>query len=95
MDGIRGYGGWRWIFIIEGLLTTVIAIVAIPFIPNWPETAKFLNAQERKLLLQRLSNDNNEAQMDTLDHKARKRIFSDWKMYLGLVNLFKTSLLNR
>ncbi|KAJ5091613.1 hypothetical protein NUU61_006483 [Penicillium alfredii] len=28
MDGIAGYGGRRWIFIIEGLVTVVAAIVA-------------------------------------------------------------------
>jgi len=28
MDGIGGYGGWRWIFIIEGLMTTVIGVFA-------------------------------------------------------------------
>lgn len=28
MDGIRGYGGWRWIFIIEGLVTVVFGLVS-------------------------------------------------------------------
>jgi hypothetical protein len=28
MDGIGGYGGWRWIFIIEGLMTFAIGLVS-------------------------------------------------------------------
>ena len=27
VDGIRGYHGWRWIFILEGLLTVVVACI--------------------------------------------------------------------
>lgn len=28
MNGVGGYAGWRWIFILEGLLTIVVAVVA-------------------------------------------------------------------
>jgi hypothetical protein len=28
MNGVGGYAGWRWIFILEGLLTVVVAVVA-------------------------------------------------------------------
>lgn len=83
MAGIAGYGGWRWIFIIEGLATVVIAAVSKFIIVDWPETAKFLNDQERKLLLGRLAADGGQAKMDRLDSPAMKRAFSDVKIYLG------------
>lgn len=83
MDGIQGYSGWRWIFIIEGLVTVVIAVVSKFLIVDWPENSTFLNDQERALLLHRLSEDRGEARMDRLDGTARKRIFSDIKLYLG------------
>ena len=85
MAGISGYNGWRWIFIIEGLLTVVVAAIAYPFIADWPETAKFLNADERQLLLRRMDEDVQGARMDRLEAKARKRAFSDWKIYVGYV----------
>ena len=83
MAGVGGYNGWRWIFIIEGLVTIVIAIGSKFLIVDWPETAKFLNDEERKLLIGRLAADNGEARMDRLDKPALKRCFSDIKVYLG------------
>ncbi|OQD85747.1 hypothetical protein PENANT_c009G09215 [Penicillium antarcticum] len=88
MDGVAGYSGWRWIFIIEGLVTVVAAIVAKFLIVDWPEKASFLNDQERALLLQRLSEDHGEAQMNRFDQPAIKRTFSDIKLYLGPIMYF-------
>ena len=85
MAGIGGYDGWRWIFIIEGLATVVIAVGSRFFIVDWPETSKFLTVEERGLLLRRLSDDAAEAKMDRLDSKAKRRAFSDWKIYVGSV----------
>lgn len=36
MSGIRGYGGWRWIFILEGIATVVIAFASYWLVPDWP-----------------------------------------------------------
>lgn len=83
MAGIGGYGGWRWIFIIEGLVTIVAAALAKFFIVDWPETSKFLNETERELLTHRLQEDSSEATMDHLDGATARRIFSDWKIYVG------------
>ena len=41
MDGMRGYLGWRWIFILEGVLTCVIAFAFYFMIPDFPEDAKW------------------------------------------------------
>ena len=85
MAGTGGYGGWRWIFIIEGLATFVFAVVTKVFIVDWPETAKFLNSEERLLLVRRLTEDVADARMDRLDSKAGRRAFGDWKIYVGYV----------
>ena len=34
MDGLRGYHGWRWIFIIEGSISVVICIVFFFIFPT-------------------------------------------------------------
>ncbi|CAG8069231.1 unnamed protein product [Penicillium nalgiovense] len=88
MDGIGGYSGWRWIFIIEGLLTVCTGIAAKFLVVDWPETSTFLNEEERALLLRRLSEDRGEAQMNRFDKQAIKRTFSDVKIYLGAIMYF-------
>ncbi|EEQ30994.1 conserved hypothetical protein [Microsporum canis CBS 113480] len=88
LDGKAGYGGWRWIFIIEGLVTVVFALLSKLLIVDWPETAKFLTDEERKLLIARLALDNKGAQMNRLDRPALKRCLFDIKIYLGMVMYF-------
>ena len=76
------------IFIIEGLFTAIFALLGKFFIVDWPETAKFLTEDEKKLLIARLSADVADAKMNRLDKPAYKRIFTDWKMYLGVLMYF-------
>ncbi|KAJ3531509.1 hypothetical protein NM208_g8847 [Fusarium decemcellulare] len=85
MDGIAGYGGWRWIFILEGIATVVIAIFSYWIVPDWPESAKFLNDDERALLIDRLAQDRKDTHMNHWDKKTAKRIFSDIKIYLSIL----------
>ncbi len=54
MNGVGGLHGWRWIFILEGLLTVVVSLIAYHFIANYPSTAKFLTERERAYILARL-----------------------------------------
>lgn len=83
MKGVGGYDGWRWIFIVEGLVTMVFAIVSRFLIVDWPETSKFLSESERSMLIQRLAHDGPDTSMNHFDRHARYRTFTDWKIYVG------------
>ncbi|OQO05910.1 hypothetical protein B0A48_10006 [Cryoendolithus antarcticus] len=86
LNGTRGWLAWRWIFIIEGLVTTVVAM-AMPFLlVDWPHEAKFLNDEERACLLARLSID--RAESAKMDRWNTKRVFSDWKIWIGTLMFF-------
>ncbi|KAL9588404.1 MAG: hypothetical protein Q9203_002789 [Teloschistes exilis] len=78
----RGRTG-SWIFIIEGLLTSAVAVIAKWLIVDWPEQAQFLNSDERVVLLQRLEEDEGFAKMNTLNRKSFLRTLSDWKIWVG------------
>lgn len=89
MRGLGGYEGWRWIFIIEGLLSIVAAIPAKFIIADWPEQAKFLNEEEKRILKERNSRDHGGGgRMDRLDRTAWRRIMLDWKLYVGSLIYF-------
>ncbi|ETN40994.1 uncharacterized protein HMPREF1541_02926 [Cyphellophora europaea CBS 101466] len=85
MDNVRGYSAWRWLFILEGVATVLLALVSYFIIPDWPENAKFLQPGETVLLRRRLLEDSGPAQMDTYDRKATRRVFLDPKLYLGFL----------
>ncbi len=49
-----GWPGWRWIFILQGVLPIVAGIVTLFVLPNRPEDAKWLRDDERESLLSEL-----------------------------------------
>ncbi|KAM6512096.1 hypothetical protein FALCPG4_017079 [Fusarium falciforme] len=62
MDGVGNLEGWRWIFILEGLLTVLVAFAAYGLVQDEPATCKFLSDDDKRVLLTLLHNtgvDNN------------------------------------
>ena len=54
---MRGYRGWRWVFILEGVLTCVVALFWFFAIPDFPEDVKWLNEEEREYMRVKLAKD--------------------------------------
>ncbi|KAI0775937.1 major facilitator superfamily domain-containing protein [Trametes elegans] len=54
MDGIAGLAGWRWIFILEGIATVLIALTSALFLPADIQSANFFSEEERAFATQRL-----------------------------------------
>ena len=61
MNGLAGLGGWRWIFIIEGILTCLIAFAGWFLLVGFPENAhkswKFLSLEECAFIIRRVNKD--------------------------------------
>ena len=57
LDNARGLRAWRWLFIIEGTITVVIAFAAFFILPNFPRTTRWLNEEEVALATWRLEED--------------------------------------
>ncbi|ETW77229.1 major facilitator superfamily [Heterobasidion irregulare TC 32-1] len=57
MHGIRGLPGWAWIFVLEGLFTTVFGIVSWFFIPATPADVPFLTQAEKDTYVRALVQD--------------------------------------
>ncbi|EJD54226.1 MFS general substrate transporter [Auricularia subglabra TFB-10046 SS5] len=57
MNGQAGLEGWRWIFIVEGILTCIIALAAYFLVPNSPAHARFLTDTEKDKLIAILHHD--------------------------------------
>jgi MFS family permease len=82
MDGVGGYAGWRWIFILEGLLTIVVAIAAYGFIANYPDTAKFLTEKERRFIVKRLAADSDATRNEVFTWLNVNKSLMDPKCWL-------------
>ncbi|OSS52331.1 hypothetical protein B5807_02588 [Epicoccum nigrum] len=82
MNGIGGYAGWRWIFIIEGLMTVGVGIVCWWMTFDFPDTAGFLTADEKMRALRRLRADGQSRA--TVGHIDRRHVYAalkDWKTW--------------
>ncbi|KAJ8587271.1 MFS general substrate transporter [Rhizopogon salebrosus TDB-379] len=77
MDGVGGKRGWQWIFILEGILTAVISVVAYFIVPTWSHKAKFLSETERTLLLDRLQADSDAGTDQAFKWASVRDAFSD------------------
>lgn len=50
----HGLQGFRWLFIIEGLITVLFSLPLLFFLPDYPSRAKWLTEDEKKICEQRL-----------------------------------------
>jgi MFS family permease len=100
MNGMRGYNGWRWIFILEGTLTCLVAILFWFLLPDFPEDAKWLKEDERAYVKARLEVDQGKSALErAITFRDVVNVFKDYKifiggfMYFGLIVPVRTALL--
>lgn len=92
MKGVGGYNGWRWIFILEGLLTIVVSTIAYFWVYNYPSTAEFLSEEERQFIQYRLKNDSDATRDENFSWSAVTDAFKDPKVWLYGVAYHSLSL---
>ena len=57
MHGFLEHPGWYWMFIIEGLLAIVAGLFTFLYLDDTPEQARFLNSEEKSLLIAQLASE--------------------------------------
>jgi ACS family pantothenate transporter-like MFS transporter len=86
LNGAKGLSGWRWLFIIDGLITIPIAIYGLFLFPDTPTTtsAFYLTSSERALAISRVPEVPERAPWNLA---FVKRVFTSWYWY-GFVILW-------
>jgi MFS family permease len=73
MDSVGSLKGWRMIFVIEGIITTLLGLVALVFLTNSPMSARWLSAEEKELAIERLKSER-VGQDEVLDKMSKVKI---------------------
>lgn len=90
MDGVGGLEGWRWIFLLEGMATVVVAVGAYFALWDFPETAGFLTEDERGFVVWRLRYQGpmeageGVAEAEGFRWKYVREAFLDWQVWVNV-----------
>lgn len=101
LDGRARLAGWRWMFIVQGLITCVLGIGTYWWMVDFPENAHnsvwFLSEDEIELATQRIQADRDDVRLEPFSWSKVLVHFLDPKLYgfsclFFLLNLVSTSL---
>lgn len=82
MHKIQGMSGWRWVFIIEGILTVVIAILGLIFLVDFPDRATFLTEEQKTLIATRIQRDRGDSVHDPMTKAKFLSYMMEFKIWL-------------
>jgi D-galactonate transporter len=78
MDGVNGWSGWQWLFLVQGLPATLLGIAAYFYLQDKPEDAHWLNKTEKSIVRAELGRD----QQDSASHGSFWQLLRDPKVWL-------------
>lgn len=93
LDGVNGLAGWRWLYIICGVMTIPVGIVTFFFFPDTPHTTKafFLTKEERDLGVQR-AQQAGKAAPSALTLAKIAKVLTGWRKFIVLgASLYMTN----
>ncbi|KAJ5409435.1 uncharacterized protein N7487_003794 [Penicillium crustosum] len=99
MRGIGGYNGWRWIFIIEGAVTVLLAGLCYFCLADTPElSSRWLDPEEIRFLALRKQATRGLIVVDEnpnkFDWKELFKVLTDWHLYLQVLNFWSNTVPN-
>ena len=85
MNGLGNYAGWRWIFIMEGIITCLIGLAGYVFMVDFPEQAHkawgFLSERESAYITRRINRDRQDAGLDQFSFSKFLKPARDLKVW--------------
>jgi D-galactonate transporter len=84
MNGVNGWHGWQWLFLVQGLPASILGMVAFFYLQDKPEDAQWLDSREKKVLRDHLEHD--QGLVQGAGHGSIWQMLKDPKVYtLSLV----------
>ncbi|KAJ3552700.1 hypothetical protein NM688_g4015 [Phlebia brevispora] len=79
---------WRLLFLVEGVPTIALGVIALFLLPDRPEETSYLSGEERLLQLERMNRGITADVGRSLNKEHIKRAFKDWRVYATGVIFF-------
>ncbi|KAG9678701.1 MFS general substrate transporter, partial [Aureobasidium melanogenum] len=84
LSGVHGHAGWRWLFIIDGIITIPLALMGYIFFPNLPQSGTktwWITEKEHNLSSERMKAVGRVGKQPWTKAKVRSILLS-WHTYL-------------
>jgi MFS family permease len=74
-----GFKNWQWMFIVQGVLTVIVGLIAFFVLVSNPDQAKWLTSNEKNILNKALASD----QLDQQEYgkPSNVNVFTDWRVW--------------
>lgn len=93
MMGFRhGLEAWRWLFIVEGIISLVCGFICWASFPHSAEKAWFLTTEERELMALRRERDISYTGNEPMSWEYAKMVFTDPVIYIASISLFAAAV---
>lgn len=101
LDGKAGLAGWRWMYLVQGLITCVLGFATYWWMVDFPENAHrsflFLSEREAHQAASRIQDDRADLVPEPFSWGLLLANFRDWKIYgfacmYFILNLISTAL---
>jgi ACS family tartrate transporter-like MFS transporter len=83
LDGTLGLKGWQWMFVLEGLPALILAFGVLKFLPDRPQSASWLDADEKRVIAARLAADDDAPHRELWPALRQPRVLALGIVYWG------------
>jgi MFS family permease len=80
MDGVSGWRGWQWLFLLEGIPSVLIGIFVLFTLPDGPRSARWLSANEQDFVVDAVEADETHKQKLGGRHRFAE-VFADARVW--------------
>ncbi|KAH8670715.1 MFS transporter [Ilyonectria robusta] len=91
MENVAGLEAWRWLFILEGAPSVLFGIFIFFYLPDYPESPRFLNTEEKELAVLRMEYNGSKGSAGSMKWADAKAVLLDWRLYLHYIVYFSKS----
>jgi MFS family permease len=79
LDGLNGWRGWQWLFLLEGLPSVIAGVSVFVLLPDGPHSARWLSPAERESIIGNIAAD---VTLSGAGADARwSSAFRDWRVW--------------
>jgi sugar phosphate permease len=81
MNQVHGLSGWRWLFILEGIPSVISSAFVWFGLPDFPESASWLSAEEKDIAAYRLSEQGSHGDSKSMTWEDAKSTLLEWRLW--------------